>query len=85
MQESDLLAFHIGIKIAAPGAVMCSYNRINGVYACENPIRLRETLKQDWGFKGFVLSDWGGAHSTEEAISAGLDQEQPMAEFFGPG
>lgn len=84
MQESDLLAFHIGIKIADPAAVMCSYNRVNGAYACENPYILRETLKQDWGFKGFVLSDWGGTHSTEEAISAGLDQEQPMAEFFGP-
>jgi beta-glucosidase len=84
MQESDLLAFHIGIKIAEPGAVMCSYNRINAVYACENPYILHETLKHDWGFKGFVLSDWGGAHSTREAISAGLDQEQPMADFFGP-
>ena len=84
MQESDLLAFHIGIKIADPGAVMCSYNRINGIYACENPYILRGTLKRDWGFNGFVLSDWGGAHSTQEAISAGLDQEQPMADYFGP-
>ena len=84
MQESDLLAFHIGIKIAEPAAVMCSYNRINGVYACENPYILHETLKRDWGFKGFVLSDWGGTHSTEAAISAGLDQEQPMADFLGP-
>jgi beta-glucosidase len=84
MQESDLLAFHIGIKIADPGAVMCSYNRINGAYACENPYILRDTLKRDWRFKGFVLSDWGGTHSTQEAISAGLDQEQPMADYFGP-
>jgi len=84
MQESDLLAFHIAIKIANPGAVMCSYNRINGKYACENPYILRDTLKRDWGFKGFVLSDWAGTHSTEEAISAGLDQEQPMADYFGP-
>lgn len=83
MQESDLLAFHIAIKIADPGAVMCSYNRINSVYSCENSYILRDTLKQDWGFKGFVLSDWGGTHSTEEAISAGLDQEQPMADYFG--
>jgi beta-glucosidase len=83
MQESDLLAFHIAIKIADPGAVMCSYNRINGVYACENPYILRDTLKQDWGFKGFVLSDWGGTHSTIAAISAGLDQEEPMADYFG--
>ena len=84
MQESDLLAFHVAIDIANPGAVMCSYNRVNGVYACENPYLLHDVLKHDWGFKGFVLSDWGGTHSTADAIAAGLDQEQPMADFFGP-
>jgi beta-glucosidase len=84
MQESDLLAFHIGINIASPGAVMCSYNRINGDYACENPYTLHDVLKTDWGFKGFVISDWGGTHTTEKASAAGLDQEQPMADFFGP-
>ena len=84
MQESDLLAFHIGIGIANPAAVMCSYNRINGDYACENSYLLTDVLKKDWGFKGFVLSDWGGTHSTEKASAAGLDQEQPMADFFGP-
>jgi beta-glucosidase len=84
MQESDLLAFQIGIKTANPGGVMCSYNRINGDYACENSYTLREVLKKEWGFKGFVLSDWGGTHSTEKASAAGLDQEQPMANFFGP-
>jgi beta-glucosidase len=84
MQESDLLAFRIAMGIANPAAVMCAYNRVNGVFACENPVLLRETLKQEWGFKGFVLSDWGGTHSTTEAISAGLDQEQPVAEYFGP-
>jgi beta-glucosidase len=84
MQESDLLAFHIGITIANPGAVMCSYNRINGDFGCENPYTLRDVLKKDWGFKGFVISDWGGTHSTEKASAAGLDQEQPMADFFGP-
>jgi beta-glucosidase len=84
MQESDLLAFHIAISIANPGAVMCSYNRINGDYACENSYLLRDVLKKEWDFKGFVLSDWGGTHSTEKASAAGLDQEQPMANFFGP-
>ncbi len=84
LQETDLLAFHIGIGIANPGAVMCSYNRINGDYACENSYILRDVLKKQWGFKGFVLSDWGGTHSTEKASAAGLDQEQPMAQFFGP-
>ena len=84
MRESDLLAFHIALSIANPGAVMCSYNRINGAFGCENPYTLRDTLKKDWGFKGFVLSDWAGTHSTEKASAAGLDQEQPMADYFGP-
>jgi beta-glucosidase len=64
--------------------VMCSYNRINGDYSCENPYTLRDVLKTDWRFKGFVISDWGGTHSTERASAAGLDQEEPMADFFGP-
>jgi beta-glucosidase len=84
MQESDLLAFHIGIEIANPGAVMCSYNRINGDYACENTYTLHDVLKKDWRYKGFVISDWGGTHSTEKASAAGMDQEQPMAAYFGP-
>jgi beta-glucosidase len=84
IQESDLLAFHIAISIANPGAVMCSYNRINGDFGCENPYTLHDVLEKDWGFKGFVISDWGGTHSTEKASAAGLDQEQPMADFFGP-
>jgi beta-glucosidase len=84
MQESDLLAFHIGIEIAKPGAVMCSYNRINGDYACENTYILHDVLKKDWRYKGFVISDWGGTHSTEKASAAGMDQEQPMAAYFGP-
>src|SRR3984957_5597662 len=84
MQESDLLAFHIVISIANPGAVMCSYNRINGDFGCENSYTLRDVLEHEWGFKGFVISDWGGTHSTEKASAAGLDQEQPMADFFGP-
>ena len=84
MQESDLLAFHIAISIANPGAVMCSYNRVNGDYACENSYLLHDVLKNQWGFKGFVVSDWGGTHSTEKASAAGLDQEQPMDRFFGP-
>lgn len=84
MQESDLLAFHIGINVGDITAVMCSYNRINSDYACENSYLLHDVLKGEWGFKGFVLSDWGGTHSTEKASAAGLDQEQPMADFFGP-
>ena len=84
MQESDLLAFHIGISIANPAAVMCSYNRVNGDYACENSYLLHDVLKAQWGFKGFVDSDWGGTHSTEKASAAGLDQEQPMGNTLAP-
>jgi beta-glucosidase len=84
MQESDLLAFHIAISIANPGAVMCSYNRINGTFGCENPHTLHDVLKGDWGFKGFVVSDWAGTHSTVAASAAGLDQEEPMADYYGP-
>jgi beta-glucosidase len=84
MRESDLLAFQIGIRDAQPGAVMCSYNRVNSQYACENDYLLREVLKGEWGFPGFVLSDWGGTHSTVQASHAGLDHEEPMDDFFGP-
>jgi beta-glucosidase len=84
MQESDLMTFHIALRISDAGAVMCSYNRVNGDHVCENSYLLRETLKHDWGFKGAVVSDWGGTHSTEKASAAGLDQEQPMADFYGP-
>src|SRR5580692_6364122 len=83
MRESDLLAFEIGVGIADPGAVMCSYNAVNGVFGCENKYLLTDVLKKDWGFKGFVVSDWGGTHSTVKASAAGLDNEEPLDEFFG--
>ncbi|WP_323993228.1 glycoside hydrolase family 3 C-terminal domain-containing protein [Nguyenibacter sp. L1] len=75
LRESDLLGFEIGIEIGHPGAVMCSYNRLNELYACENPYLLTKTLKQDWHYPGFVMSDWGGTHSAAKAALAGLDQE----------
>ena len=83
LHESDLLAFEIGIGIGDPQAVMCSYNSINGDYACENKYTLTDVLKKDWGFKGFVVSDWGGTHSTVKASAAGLDNEEPGENFFG--
>ena len=72
---SDLLAFEIALDKGDPGSVMCSYNRVNGPFACENPWLLTDVLRKDWGFKGYVMSDWGATHSTEAAISAGLDQQ----------
>ncbi len=83
LRESDLLAFEIGVGIANPGAVMCSYNSLNGDFACENKYLLTDVLKKAWGFKGFVVSDWAGTHSTVKASAAGLDNEQPFDDFFG--
>ncbi len=83
LRESDLLAFEIGVGIADPGAVMCSYNAVNGDFACENKYLLTDVLKKEWEFKGFVVSDWGGTHSTVKASAAGLDNEEPLDEFFG--
>ena len=83
MRETDLRAFEIALKISDAGAFMCSYNRVNGDFACENSYLLTDILKKDFHFKGFVLSDWGGTHSTAKASHAGLDQEQPGKNFFG--
>jgi len=80
--ETDLLAFEIGVTEGKPAAVMCSYNRVNVDFACENKWLLTDVLKKGWDFKGFVLSDWGGTHSTEKASAAGLDNEEPGRFFF---
>ncbi|WP_394849120.1 glycoside hydrolase family 3 C-terminal domain-containing protein [Pendulispora brunnea] len=77
MRETELLAFEIGVKEGKPGSVMCAYNKINGTYACENPYLMNDVLKTEWGFKGVVQSDWGATHSTSQAATAGLDEEQP--------
>lgn len=77
MRESDLLAFEIAIETGRPGAVMCAYNRINGVYACNDAHLLRGVLKRDWGFEGWVMSDWGAANDPA-TVSNGLDQESAI-------
>jgi beta-glucosidase len=82
-RESDLLAFEIGIEESDPAGVMCSYNRLYGDYACESKYLLTDILKRDWNFKGFVVTDWGGAHSVEKASAAGMDHEQPGWLFYG--
>ena len=74
MRQSDLLAFEFAIEKGQPGSVMCSYNLINGRWGCENDYLLNKVLKHDWGFKGFVMSDWGAVHSTADAANDGLDQ-----------
>ena len=73
-RESDLLAFQIGIELGNPGSVMCSYNRVNGEQGCASDYLLNKVLKQDWGYKGFVMSDWGAVPNLEAALK-GLDQQ----------
>ncbi len=81
--ETDLLAFQIAIRESDVGTVMCAYNKLNGKYACENPYLIDEVLKKDWAYKGWVMSDWGAAHSTVSSALAGFDQEMPSDNYYG--
>jgi beta-glucosidase len=75
LRMSDLLAFQIAIEKGQPGSVMCAYNKINGDWGCENDFLLNRVLKRDWGYAGWVMSDWGAVHSSARAANAGLDQQ----------
>lgn len=72
---SDFFAFELAIEKGKPGSVMCSYNRVRSVYACENDYLLNQTLKGKFKYPGYVMSDWGAVYSTERAALAGLDQQ----------
>lgn len=78
LRESDLLAFEIAIERGNPASIMSAYNRVNGHYASEHATLVVDLLKGEWGFPGWVMSDWGAVHSTEKAVLAGLDQESGM-------
>lgn len=86
MQEIYLPAFDAAVNQGGAGAVMCSYNRVNSVYACQDPTLLTTYLKQQFGFTGYVMSDWGATHSTVASANAGLDQEHAgtPGQYFGP-
>jgi beta-glucosidase len=84
MHEIYLPAFDAAVRAGA-WTVMAAYNKINGLHASENGYLLNEILKKRWGFKGFVVSDWGATHSTVEAANEGLDVEMPSGEYFGGG
>lgn len=71
---SDLLAFELALQNGHPASVMCAYNKVNGTFSCENEWLLTDVLRRDWGFTGYVLSDWGAVHSTAKAANAGLEQ-----------
>ncbi len=77
LREIYLPAFESIVKREQPWTVMCSYNRINGVYAAENHWLLTEVLRDEWGFTGLVLSDWGAVDQRVPALAAGLDLEMP--------
>lgn len=78
-REIYLSAFEGAIKQAKPWTVMCSYNRINGVYAAENKKYLTDVLRKEWGFDGFVVSDWGAVNDRVPDLKAGLELEMPSS------
>lgn len=83
LREVYLPQFEALVKRGKVGAVMSAYNRVNGTYASEHAFLLRDVLKDEWGFSGFVMSDWFlGVHSGAPAVAAGLDVEMPTAAHF---
>ncbi|WP_432571343.1 glycoside hydrolase family 3 C-terminal domain-containing protein [Kineococcus sp. SYSU DK005] len=79
LREVYLTAFERVVRTAQPWTVMCSYNRINGVYASEDPWLLTRVLREEWGFEGLVVSDWGAVNVREDGVRAGLDLEMPSS------
>ena len=79
LQEIYQPAFKMAVQQGGTGAIMCSYNRVNGTYACENAEELTDVLRDAWKFDGLVMSDWGALHSTVKAARAGMDLEMPGA------
>ena len=79
LREIYLPAFETAVKKSQPYTVMCSYNKINGTYSSENPWLLTEVLRDEWGFEGYVMSDWGAVNERVPGLKAGLDLEMPAS------
>ena len=77
LREIYLAAFETGVKKEQPWTIMGSYNRINGVYSCENDWLLNKVLRDEWGFEGLVMTDWGAMDERVPSLKAGLDLEMP--------
>ncbi len=79
LREIYFPPFETAVKKARPYTFMCSYNRINGTFASENPWLLTEVLRDEWGFKGYVMSDWGAVNDRVAGLKAGLELEMPSS------
>jgi beta-glucosidase len=79
LREIYLTGFEIAVKKAQPWSVMCSYNKINGTYGSEHEQLLTNILREEWGFAGFVVSDWGAVNERVDGLAAGLDLEMPSS------
>ncbi len=84
LHEIYFPAFRAAVEEAGVWSVMAAYNKLNGAWCAENPHLLTDVLKDEWGFKGFVVSDWGATHATVETANAGLDLEMPRGRFLTP-
>lgn len=82
-REIYLASFEKAVKEAKPWTIMCAYNKINGTYAAENHRALTEILRDEWGFDGFVVSDWGAANDRVEDLKAGMELEMPSSGGIG--
>ena len=80
LREIYFAAFETPIKEAHPETVMCSYNKINGTYSSENPWLLKDVLRNEWGFAGYVMSDWGAVNDRVKGLKAGLELEMPSSQ-----
>jgi len=83
LREIYMPAFKAAVTEAHSASVMCAYPKINGAFNCENKTLLTDVLKKEWGFDGFVMSDWGATHSTVPSALNGLDLEMPTGVYFG--
>ena len=83
LREIYMPGFEASIKDAHSASLMCAYPRVNGAFNCENEPLLNGVLKKEWGFDGFVVSDWGATHSTVPSALNGLDTEMPTGRYFG--